>query len=44
VYGRALRAALQAMTHQQLTQAREWRRWWNDCKKSRDWKTCRMRR
>jgi hypothetical protein len=38
VYGKALRAALQALTGQpNLTHPREFRNWWNDNKKATDW-------
>jgi aminopeptidase N len=40
VYARSLRGSLQAMTGRQLTKPQEWRRWWNDCKKSKDWSKC----
>jgi len=38
VYGKSLRFALQALTGQQLTRAREWRDWWNENKKKSSWK------
>jgi hypothetical protein len=40
VYARSLRGSLQALTGRQLTKPQEWRRWWNDCKKSKDWSKC----
>ena len=40
VYARSIRASLQALTGRQLTKPQEWRRWWNDCKKSKDWSKC----
>ncbi len=40
VYARSIRGALQALTGRQLTKPQEWRRWWNDCKKSKDWSKC----
>ncbi len=40
IYSRSLRGSLQAMTGRQLTKPMEWRRWWNDCKKSKDWSKC----
>ena len=43
VYGRPLRESLQALTGRQLAQPREWRRWWNDCKKSKDWRKCKSK-
>jgi len=38
VYGRSVRAALQALTGEQtLTRPQEWREWWNANKKRDDW-------
>ena len=38
VYGRSVRAALQALTGEQtLTRPQEWREWWNANKKRTDW-------
>jgi hypothetical protein len=38
VYGKAVRAALQALTgRQDITRPHEFRRWWNDHKKRTDW-------
>ena len=43
VYGKSLRASLQSLSGQQFSAPKEWRRWWNDCKKSRDWKKCKSK-
>jgi hypothetical protein len=37
VFGKSLRAALQALTRQTMTRPREWRDWWNDHKKDDSW-------
>jgi HEAT repeat protein len=38
IYGKSVRAALQALAgRQDLTRPHEWRRWWNDHKKREDW-------
>lgn len=37
VYGKSLRFALQSLTGRQLTRPHEWREWWNENKKKRDW-------
>lgn len=38
VYAKAVRSALQSLTGEQtLTRPQEWREWWNDNKKRRDW-------
>lgn len=37
VFGASLRQALQALTQQQLTRPKDWRRWWNDHKKDAKW-------
>ena len=37
-YGKSVRSALQALTGEQtLTRPQEWREWWNENKKRRDW-------
>ncbi len=38
VYGKTLRFTLQELTGQNLSDPRDWRRWWNDNKKARKWK------
>lgn len=37
IFGTPLRQALQALTGQQLTRPKDWRRWWNDHKKDSKW-------
>jgi hypothetical protein len=37
VYGKPIRAALQALTKATISRPAEWRRWWNDNKKKEDW-------
>jgi hypothetical protein len=37
VFGKSLRASLQALTRQTITRPREWRDWWNDHKKEDSW-------
>lgn len=43
IYAPQMRGALQSLTGRQWTKPKEWRRWWNDCKKARDWKTCKSK-
>ncbi len=38
IFGRSVRQALQALTKQQLSLPKDWRRWWNDHKKDAVWK------
>ena len=38
IFSKSLRQALQALSRQQLSQPRDWRRWWNDHKKDAEWK------
>lgn len=42
-YGRQMRTALQALTGTQLSKPHEFRKWWNTCKKARDWSKCRLK-
>lgn len=37
VFSRSLRQTLQALTRQQLSRPKDWRRWWNDHKKDAKW-------
>jgi hypothetical protein len=37
VYGAPVRKSLQALTAQQLSKPKDWRRWWNDHKKDAKW-------
>ncbi|MDJ0973790.1 MAG: hypothetical protein QNJ98_04970 [Planctomycetota bacterium] len=43
VYGRQMRTALQALTATQLSKPHEFRKWWNTCKKAKDWTKCRVK-
>jgi hypothetical protein len=38
IFSKSVRQALQALSRQQLSQPRDWRRWWNDHKKDAEWK------
>lgn len=43
VYSVPMRSALQTLTGKQWTRSHEWRRWWNDCKKAKDWSKCKSK-
>lgn len=43
VYSVPMRTALQTLTGKQWTRSHEWRRWWNDCKKAKDWSKCKSK-
>jgi HEAT repeat protein len=38
IFSKPVRHALQTLTKQQITQSKDWRRWWNDHKKDAEWK------